>query len=129
MRAGWTRLDIWTRWWLVASIISGAGLLVAALTIPVYGGTVSATLVQVNGGRVIVIVALPLVGSLLASGSILARAGRARRGVGVFTWLVVGALGAFTLVGILTIGPFVAPVPVCLLVALVRIQEAGRAKV
>ena len=128
MRAGWTRLDTWTRWWLVASIISGAGLLVAALTIPVYGGTVSATLVQVNGGRVIVIVALPLVGALLASGSILARAGRARGGVGVFTWLVVGALGAFTLVGILTIGPFVAPVPVCLLVALVRIQEAGRTK-
>ena len=78
-------------------------------------------------GKVILIVAVPLVGALLAIGTIVVRLGRARDGVGVFTWLVLGVLGAFTLLGILTIGVFVAPVTVCLLIATLRIQEAARA--
>ena len=128
MSAGWTRLDRWTRGWLLASVVFGAGLLVAAYTVSAYNGTVSQTLVQANGGKVVLIVAIPLVGALVAIGSIVARLGHARSGVGIFTWLVVGALGAFALLGMLTIGPFVAPVPVCLLVAALRIQEAGRAQ-
>lgn len=128
MSASWTRLDKWTRWWLMASVIFGVGLLVAAFTVSAYNGTVSQTLVQANGGKVIVIVAIPLVGALLAIWAIVVRLRRARKGVGIFTWLVIGVLGAFALLGMLTIGPFVAPVPVCLLVAALRIQEAGRAK-
>ena len=128
MIAGWTRLDKWTRWWLLASVIFGAGLLVAAVTLPAYNGTVSQTLVQANGGKVIFIVAIPLVGALLAIWAIVARLRYARKGVGIFTWLVVGVLGSLALLGMLTIGPFIAPVPVCLLVAALRIQEAGRAK-
>ena len=100
----------------------------AAFTVSAYNGTVSQTLVQANGGKVIVIVAIPLVGALLAIWAIVVRLRRARKGVGIFTWLVIGVLGAFALLGMLTIGPFVAPVPVCLLVAALRIQEAGRAK-
>ena len=128
MSASWTRLDKWTRWWLMASVIFGVGLLVAAFTVSASNGTVSQTLVQANGGKVIVIVAIPLVGALLAIWAIVVRLRRARKGVGIFTWLVIGVLGAFALLGMLTIGPFVAPVPVCLLVAALRIQEAGRAK-
>ena len=128
MSAGWTRLDRWTRWWLAASVVFGAGLLVAAFTVSVYNGTVSQTLVQANGKRVIVIVAIPLVGALFAIGTIVARLGSARSGVGIVTWLVIGVLGALALLGVLTIGPFVAPVPVCLLVAALRIQEAGRTR-
>ena len=127
MGAGWSGVDKWTRWWLVASVFFGAGLLVAAFTVPAYNGTVSQTLVQANGGKVIFIVAIPLAGALLAIGSMLVRLGHARTGVGVFTWLVIGALGAFTFLGLLTIGPFVAPVPACLLVAAVRIKDEGRA--
>jgi hypothetical protein len=108
----------------MASVIFGAGLLVAAFTVSAYSGTVSQTLVQANGEKVIFIVAIPLVGSLLAIWTVVARLRHSRRGVGIFTWLVVGALGALALVGMLTIGPFVAPVPICLLVATLRIQES-----
>jgi uncharacterized membrane protein len=128
MSANWSRLDRWTRWWLVASVVFGAGLLVAAFTVSAYNGTVSETLVQANGGKVIFIVAIPLVGALLAIGSILVRVGHARTGVGTFTWLVIGVLGSFSFLGMFTIGPFVAPVPVCLLMAAVRIKDAGRAR-
>jgi uncharacterized membrane protein YhaH (DUF805 family) len=113
---------------LLASVIFGAGLLVAAFTVSAYNGTVSQTLVQANGRKVIFIVAIPLVGALLAIWTIVVRRRHARSGVGVFTWLVIGVLGAFALLELLTIGPFVAPVPVCLLVAALRIQEAGRAR-
>lgn len=112
----------------MASVIFGVGLLAAAFTVPAYTGTVSQTLVQANGGKVILVVAIPLVGALLANGTIAIRLRHARRGVGLFTWLVVGALGAFAMLGLLTIGPFVAPVPICLLVAALRIQESGKAK-
>ena len=128
MSAGWTGLDTWTRAWLLASVVFGAGLLVAAFTVSAYNGTVSQTLVQANGGKVLVVIAIPLAGALLTIWTIVVRRRYARRGVGVVTWLVIGALGALALLGLLTIGPFVAPVPVCLLVAALRIQEAGRAK-
>ena len=128
MSAGWTALDKWTRGWLLASVIFGAGLLVAAFTVSAYNGSVSQTLVQANGRKVIFIIAIPLVGAILAIWTIVTRLRHARNGVGIFTWLVVGVLGAFALLGMLTIGPFVAPVPVCLLVAALRIQETGKAK-
>ena len=128
MSTVWLRLDKRTRWWLMASVVFGAGLLAAAYTVPAYNGTVSETLVQVNGGKVVFIVAIPLVGALLAIWTIVTRLRHARRGVGIFTWLIVGVLGAFAMLGMLTIGPFIAPVPICLLMAAIRIQEAGRAK-
>jgi vacuolar-type H+-ATPase subunit I/STV1 len=114
------RLDKWTRCWLAASVVFGAALLFAAFTVPAYNGTISQTLVEANGKKVIFIVAVPLVGALLAMGTIAARRRREREGVGITTWLLLGALG------VLTIGPFVAPVPICLLVAVLRIQETGR---
>ena len=112
----------------MASVVFGAALLAAAYTVPAYNGTISQTLVQVNGGKVVFIVAIPLVGALLAIWTIMARLRHARRGVGIFTWLIVGVLGALAMLGMLTIGPFIAPVPICLLMAAVRIQEVGRAK-
>jgi len=128
MSTVWPRLDKRTRWWLMASVVFGAALLAAAYTVPAYNGTISQTLVQVNGGKVVFIVAIPLVGALLAIWTIMARLRHARRGVGIFTWLIVGVLGALAMLGMLTIGPFIAPVPICLLMAAVRIQEVGRAK-
>jgi hypothetical protein len=125
---GLGRLDKWTRGWLVASVIFGSGLIVAAFTVPAYSGTISQTLVQANGGKVIFIVSIPLVGALLSITTIVVRRRHGRRGVGVFTWLVIGALGAFAMLGLLTIGPFIAPVPIFLLVAVLRIQGAERAQ-
>lgn len=123
--ARWHGFDKWTLGWLLASLIFGAGLLVAAVAVPAYNGTVSQTLVQANGAKVVV-VAIPLVGALLAIVTILARQRHARAGVGMSTWLIIGGLGAFAFLGMLTIGPFVAPVPVCLLMAAVRIKDAGK---
>ena len=81
-----------------------------------------------HGGKAIFIIAIPLVGALPAIGTILVRLGYARAGVGTFTWLVIGVLIAFTFQGMLTIGPFVVPLPVCLLKAAVRIKEAEEAQ-
>jgi uncharacterized membrane protein len=106
MNSVWTQLDTWTRRWLVASVIFGAGLPVAAFTVSLYSGTTSQTLVQANGEKVIMIVALPLVGALLAIGTIIARLGHGGRGVSIFMWLIVAVLGVLALLGMLTIGPF-----------------------
>lgn len=126
MSAVRTRLDKWTSGWLGASVVFGAGLLVGAFTVSAFNGTISQTLVQANGDKVISIVVIPLVGALLAVGTIMARLRHDRRGVSIFTWVLVGVLAAFALVGMLTIGPFAAPVPICMLVAALRIQEAGK---
>ena len=126
MSASRAQLDGWTRGWLVASVVFAAGLVIGGFTVSAYNGTTSETLVQANGPKVVFIIAIPLVGALVAIWTIVARLRSARSGVGVFTWVVVGVLGVLVVLGIFTIGPFVAPVPVCLLVAVLRIQEAGR---
>jgi hypothetical protein len=127
MRGSRRRLDKWTRWWLTAAIIFGTGLVVAAFTVSAYNGTISQTLVQANGGKVVFIIAIPLTGALLAISVILVRRNHERRGVGIFTWLIIGFLGVLALLGVFTIGPFVAPVPVCLLIAALRIQDGETA--
>ena len=126
MNTAWTELDKWTRWWLVASVIYGAGLVVAAFTVPAYSGPGPDTVVQVNGGRVALIIALPLVGALVAIANIVFRRRFGHTGVGIFTWLIIGVLGVFVFLGMASVGMFVAPVPVCLLVAALRIQEVAR---
>jgi vacuolar-type H+-ATPase subunit I/STV1 len=108
VRSKTVRLDKWTRCWLAASVVFGAALLFAAFTVPAYNGTISQTLVEASGKKVIFIVAVPLVGALLAMGTIAARRRREREGVGITTWLLLGALGALAALGVLTIGPFVA---------------------
>lgn len=124
MSSLWSGLDKWTRGWLIAAVVFGAALVLAAFTVSADTGTNSQTLVQANGGKVIFIVAAPLVGALLTICTIVVRRKRARSGVGFFTWLVVGVLFALALLAMLTIGPFISPVPICLLIAALRIQEA-----
>ncbi len=148
MSTGWGDVDRWTRVWLVASIVLGASYIAAALWIPFYlgststqtvalvggkvvttssgGGDVSSTLIHVNGLKILAIVALPLLGALVATWSIVDRRRRSRRGVGTVTWSVIAALGALALLGVFTIGPFIAPVPLCLLVAALRVNETGQ---
>jgi predicted membrane channel-forming protein YqfA (hemolysin III family) len=101
---------------------------VAAFTVPAYSGaSPSQTLVQVNGNKVALIVAVPLLGAIAVFTNLVIRRRRRRPGVGIFTWVVIGMLGIFMVLGLATIGMFVAPVLVCLLVAAMRIQEAGTA--
>ena len=121
-----TPLDKWTRWWLATSVVSGAGLVLAAFTLPAYSGSTSQTVVQVNGGRIAPIIAVPLLCALAAIVSIVLRRHSGRTGVGIITWAIIGVLGVFVFLGMASIGVFVAPVPVCLLVAALRIQKAAK---
>jgi len=88
-------------------------LVVAALT---FG---SPTLVQENGPRVLVPVGLPLVASVVVSGALWRRRRRARPGPGPLACVVTGLVGLLVLAGLLSIGLFVAPVMVLLVLACV----------
>jgi len=117
------------------------GLVVAGTTVPAYASSTAtitststpgsvlrthqvevahsttATLLQVNGPGVLVLLALPLVAVTIVAGLLVWRRARGRPGAGAPAWTVTALLGAFSLVGILTIGPFVIPVPVLLAAA------------
>jgi hypothetical protein len=112
---------------LVAAGVWAAGLPVAASLLPAYSrgsGVVSGTsagirahaastarqtLLQVNGEWVVVVLCLPLLAvGLVALALWQRRCGRA--GAGRVAWAVTGALGVASLVAILTVGLFVAPV-------------------
>jgi hypothetical protein len=110
---------------LVFALFWGAGLVAAALLVPVYSstgasssGTVtngSATLVSVNGWTALMLASAPLAGTLVAGYALRRRAGQ--DGAGVLAWAVTGLLALFTVAAILSIGVFVLPVTVALAVA------------
>lgn len=117
--------DRWTRSWFSASVIYAAALVVVALFLPAYSGAASKTLSEVNGDKVLLVVAAPLVGALFVIESARLHRRRGRHGVGVVAWVIVGLLFAISALGLLTVGPFILPVPVCLVVGLLRLQETG----
>ena len=87
-----------------ASVDSSAGSTTTTAT------TGAATLVGVNGSGVLIIVSIPLAVSLLVA---LALAGRRRR-VG---WVLTALLGFFNLLAMLSIGIFILPTTLALVVA------------
>jgi hypothetical protein len=108
-----------------AALVWSAGLILAALLWPAYSSSTTtadtvtlgrATLVQVNGARALVLVAIPLVVSAIVLAAIrMRRAGV--RFTGAVAWVAIGVLALECLVGILTIGLFIVPVPVLLALA------------
>ena len=102
-------------------------LLAGTFLVPVYettstssdGGTTttgSATLVDENGAGVVLVLTLPLLVSLLVSLLLL----RAPRRVGLpLAWTLTGLFAALNLLAILTVGIFVLPVTISLIVACV----------
>jgi hypothetical protein len=102
------------------------GLLVAALTVPVYervtltaSGSMesSATLVDENGGWVLMVVAIPLV---VVAGIALALERRrrvGRSGAGPFAWATCVVLLLFCLITGFSIGLFVLPIALTLVAA------------
>jgi hypothetical protein len=109
---------------LLAAAVYSVGLVLAGVLVPVYSsqsvsstGEVtqgSATLVEVNGFNVLVVLAVPLLVTL-AVGAVLWP--RVRRGAMPVAWILTGVLAAFNLVAMLSIGVFVLPVTGALLVA------------
>jgi hypothetical protein len=104
----------------------GVGLLVAAVTVPVYSrstvsasGVVesSATLTEVNGDGILAVVAFPLVVSLGVALALVYRYQTSRPGPGVVAPVLTGLVLILCLLGMLTIGVFVVPVAVALVLA------------
>jgi len=114
-----------TRVSLGVAALWGAGLVIGALVVststsevvshtPVPSAapstlTISRTLVEEHGLRVLIPVAIPLVAALLLAAVLRRRAHRGRVGAGVLGWSIVGVLGATSLVGMLTVGPLFLP--------------------
>ena len=110
---------------LAIALVWGAGLVVAALLVPVYqsssvssSGAVtdgSATLVSVNGWGALLVAGAPLAAAAVTGCALWRRPWR--RGAGVLAWAVTGLLGCFNLLAMLSIGVFVLPVTIALVVA------------
>jgi hypothetical protein len=108
----------------IASVWS-AGLLAAAVVVPVYSssgvsssGSVtngSATLTGVNGWGVLLVVGVPLAATVVVGGALWRRG--SRPGAGVLAWTIAGLFAVFNILALLSIGVFVIPVTACLFVA------------
>jgi hypothetical protein len=139
------RLDRTTRIMLGGAAIWTLGLVAAALTVPFYrgrstsgstsvgsGGTSAtittsspATLVQVNGFRVLVPVAIPFLAVVLVAVALSRRRKAHKTGPGPMASVVVALLGAGTIVAILSVGIFVVPADALSLAVLVRASNLG----
>jgi hypothetical protein len=110
---------------LTLALAWAIGLILAALVVPVYrsadvssSGTVpggSSTLVGVNGWMALLVAGAPLAAAVATGCMLWLRAGR--QGAGVLAWTIAGLLGCVNLLAMLSIGVFVLPVTVALLVA------------
>lgn len=79
----------------------------------------SATLVEVNGPRVLGVVAIPLLAVGAVSASLWHRRARGKRGPGPLAWTVVALCCFFTPLALLSIGIFLVPVTFLLVLACV----------
>lgn len=110
---------------LASAVVWGAGLVIAAVLVPAYqsskvstSGTVtdsSATLVGVNGWGALLVAGAPLAAALVIWYALRRR--RGRQGAGVLAWVVTALLGCFNLLAMLSIGVFLIPVTLALVVA------------
>jgi hypothetical protein len=110
---------------LALALMWATGLIVAAMLVPVYqSSTVSgsgtmiagpATLVGVNGWGALLVAGAPLAAAAVTGGA-LWRRGRLQ-GAGVLAWVITGLLVCFNLLAMLSIGVFVLPVTLALVVA------------
>lgn len=96
----------------------------SATTVSTSGSTVATnppgqSLVQVNGLKVVVLLSVPLAMVLIVAVLMWRRRNAGRVLVGPSAWGAVVLLGIVTLLGLLTIGPFIFPATVLLLVACV----------
>ena len=109
---------------LLGAAIWGLGLVVAGFLVPAYQSTSmsssgeltqsSETLVGINGPGVAIVLALPLLVTVLVGCALLLRG---RRGAMPVAWALTALLAVFNVLGMLSIGVFVAPVTAALVVA------------
>jgi len=118
----------------IAALAWSAGLVVAAFTVPVYGGgqsagspnglsrslSAGATLVAVNGLWVLVPVAAPAAVTVLVWIALRYKRSRGSGTANLAAWVMVGSLSLFCLVGASTIGLAIVPVGALLAYATAR---------
>ena len=112
---------------LVVAVTWGVGLLGAAAVVPFYegvthsstGATTSSTqtLIEENGTSALLPVGLPLVIALGVAFILIWRRAHGRPGAGRIAWTIVGLLGVFNLLAMMTIGLFIVPLTAALFVA------------
>jgi len=112
---------------LWSAVLIGAGFFVKTYssggsTVSTYGTTISKhlpglSLIQVNGAKVLIPLSIPLVIVLIVAGLMWRRRRAGLVLVGPVAWGAVVVLGILTLLSLFTIGPFILPGTVLLLVA------------
>lgn len=116
----------WTRTTVTALAVAAAWsvlLVVGAFVLPVYAGPDGgATFVGRNGYGVLLVVGLPLVVTLLAAEAL--AGGRHRRRA----WILTTLLGVVGLVTVFTVGLFLLPAALALVVACGATPRAARAR-
>jgi hypothetical protein len=110
---------------LAAALVWAAGLVIAAALVPAYQsssvsspGTVtggSATMVAVNGWGALLVAGAPLAAALVIWYALWRR--RGRHGAGLLAWVVTALLVGFNVLAMLSIGVFLIPVTLGLVVA------------
>ncbi len=135
---------------VVLAAVWSVGLVVAGAVVPAYDSSTTtitststpgsvprthqvaahqttATLLAVNGPKVLVLLALPLLATVIVAGLLAWEHSRGRPGAVVAAWVVTALVGLVAQAGILTVGSFVLPVPALLDAACARsTQEPGR---
>jgi multisubunit Na+/H+ antiporter MnhB subunit len=113
------------RWWLAvrmagAAMVWSLGLLLAALLVPTYdvessspdaGVTLTqVTLIQGNGAWALVLVAVPVIASVLVAVAMVFRRREDPRWASPAAWSAIGVLALVALLGITSVGAFMLPV-------------------
>jgi hypothetical protein len=119
-------------------LVWSLGLVVAALVLPTYDGQTTtssqsvtlttATLVQVNGIRALVVVAIPVLVVALVGVALYRRWVAGARWSAIVAWSMIAILAAEAGLGILSVGAFMVPALILLVMAtrLVVTPEAIR---
>jgi cytochrome bd-type quinol oxidase subunit 2 len=114
------RLGGWTVLGLGLAALSSLGLVAAGFFVRSYSSSngPGLTLVQENGLKVLAPLSAPFVAVVIVTLALWHRRRARRRGVGVLVWIVFGLLALLVVLGAFTIGPFIAPTALFVLLAI-----------
>ena len=121
-------LDRWTVACLACAAIWSVGLVALGFFVGVYSSTNAPreTLIQVNGVKVLIPLLVPLVCVAIVTLALLRGRHVQKSGVGVLVWVVFGLLALLVVLGALSVGPFVAPVAVFVVLAISRVKTQSQ---